>query len=205
MVIEKEIQIIGILRGVKEQYIKPLAEASINAGLKNIEITMDTPDASKLITVIKRLAENKIEVGAGTVLTKEQLEKALYAGAGFIVMPTVIPEVIKLCSEQKIPCYPGALTPTEILDAWNLGATMVKVFPSSLFGPKYFKELQGPLKHVKMLACGGVTKDNASEYIKNGASGIAFGASIYKNEWMIQGNFKMIQEEIKMLVDACTF
>lgn len=93
------------------------------------------------------------------------------------------------------------MTPQEIFEAWEAGATMVKVFPSKFFGPSYFKEIKGPLNQIELLACGGVNAENVGEFFRCGASAVAFGGSIFKKEWLTQKRFDLIEEEIKGLID----
>jgi len=132
----------------------------------------------------------------------KSLEIAMDAGATFIVTPVLVEDVMKHCVKNKIPVFPGALTPKEIYDAWNAGATMVKVFPAGVFGPEYFKEIKGPFNDIELLACGGVTPSNMKEYFSSGASAVSFGAGVFKKEWILDKNFKNIEEAIKKYVTA---
>ena len=198
----KKLPIMGILRGIDENVLEPLMEAVISAGLETVEITMNTDNAQKLIERAVRSDSRRLTVGAGTVLNVESLKTALDAGATFIVMPAIIDEVMEYCAEKVIPVFPGALTPGEIYRAWNAGATMVKVFPSGFFGPAYFKEVKGPFANIELLACGGVTAENIGAYFSNGASAVAFGASIFKKEWLADKRFDKIAAEIRRLVES---
>ena len=198
----KQLPILGILRGITHDAVKPLADVSINAGLKAIEITMNTDNAPKLIETMREYSDEKISVGAGTVTTFEILKKAIDAGAEFIVMPILNTSVMEYCNDKKIPVFPGALTPNEIFTAWQYGATMVKVFPASVFGPSYFKEIKAPLSNIELLACGGVSEKTIGEFFKNGASAAAFGASIYKKEWIENKHYELVETELKALIAA---
>jgi len=196
----KRLPILGILRGIDVGSVEPLVEASISAGLKTIEITMNTRGAATLIEKAVACAEKRLAVGAGTVLSVKSLEIAMSAGATFIVTPVLVEDVMKYCVKNKIPVFPGALTPQEIYNAWNAGATMVKVFPSGFFGPKYLKEIKGPFNDIELLACGGVTPENIKEFFGCGASAIAFGENVFKREWLAGKDFKSIEEAIKRYV-----
>jgi len=198
----RKLPIIAILRGIESDQVNPLTEASYNAGLRTLEITMNTPSAANLIKNMVRVSNGRLTIGAGTVLTLDDMKKALDAGATFIVMPTVEEKVVTYCAKKKIPVFPGALTPQEIFRAWQMGATMVKVFPAKFFGPAYFKEIKGPFSNVELLACGGVTPDNIKEFFSSGASGIAFGGSVFKKEWLANNKFKLIEEGIKNIVES---
>ncbi|MFH1577551.1 MAG: bifunctional 4-hydroxy-2-oxoglutarate aldolase/2-dehydro-3-deoxy-phosphogluconate aldolase [Candidatus Omnitrophota bacterium] len=196
----RELPLIGILRGVKADVIDPLVETVLSSGLRAIEITMNTPNAPALIRRMKQSSRGRLTIGAGTVMTMNDLRLAMDAGATFIVMPTLINSVMKYCVENSIPVFPGALTPQEIYNAWQAKATMVKVFPVKFFGPDYIKEIKGPLQDIELLACGGVTPDTIQSFFFCGASAVAFGASVFKEKWLKTGNFASIGKCIKALI-----
>jgi 2-dehydro-3-deoxyphosphogluconate aldolase/(4S)-4-hydroxy-2-oxoglutarate aldolase len=175
----------GILRGIEPDLV--LISAIDYAGLETIEITMNTKGAAELIRKAVTLSKERLTVGAGTVLDMRSLKLALDAGATFIVTPVLILEVTEYCTKNRIPVFPGALTPQEIYTAWRAGATIVKVFPSNFFGPEYFKEIKWPFNDVELMACGGVTPQNLRTYFACGASAVSFGASVFKKEWLSQG------------------
>ena len=188
--------VIGILRGVKEESLQGVAEASIAGGLQFLEITLNTADSLHLI---KKATEQFIDltVGAGTVLSLEEAKKAFDSGAKFIVAPDFEEEVAAFCVENKLAYFPGALTPTEIQRAWKSGATMVKVFPASQMGPEYFKQIKGPFDKIKLIAVGGVKPGNIKKYLGAGADAVALGGSIYSVERMENGRFSEIQKDIE--------
>jgi len=198
----KKKPLMGILRGIESGVLEPLIETLISTGLETIEITMNTKDASGLIRKAVSLSGNRLCVGAGTVLNLDSLNSALNAGASFIVMPVIIDEVLGYCVKKGIPVFPGALTPQEIFRAWSSGATMVKVFPAKFFGPEYFKEIKGPFNDIELLACSGVTPENLKSYFLNGASGVAFGASVFKKDWLENRDFTSISQRVKEYLDA---
>lgn len=193
----KKKPVLGIVRGVEPAAIAPLIEAVADAGLETIEITMNSPCAVECIETAVKASRGRMAVGAGTVIGKDILKSALDAGASFIVMPVLIKDVVDSCIKNKIPVFPGALTPQEIYDAWESGATMVKVFPAGFFGPGYFKEIKGPFADIELLACGGVTPQNTKEYLASGASAIAFGASVFKKEWIEAKDFRSIGRRVR--------
>lgn len=196
----KELPILGILRGITSESVVPITETVVSSGLKAIEITMNTPDATGLIKQMAKAADNRIAVGAGTVLSLKDLYSALDAGATFIVMPALIADVMTYCVKNSIPVFPGALTPQEIYNAWNAGATMVKVFPAKFFGPSYMKEIKGPFQDIKLLACGGISADTIGPFFSAGADAVAFGGGIFKKEWIETGKFSLIGEYISALI-----
>ncbi len=193
--------ILGILRGAEPDLAEPLTEAVLEAGLETLEITMNTPGAALIIKKAKKISAGRIAIGAGTVLNMEDLKTALDAGATFIVMPVLVKDVAAYCVDRKIPSFPGALTPLEIYDAHIAGASMVKVFPSGVFGPSYFKEIRGPFRDIELLACGGVTPENMKDYFKNGAGAVAFGASVFKKEWLDKKDFANIKKAIRRFTE----
>jgi 2-dehydro-3-deoxyphosphogluconate aldolase/(4S)-4-hydroxy-2-oxoglutarate aldolase len=199
----RKLPLLGILRGIREEDVTPLADAVAATGLAAIEITMNTPNAPALIRRLVAESKGRLMVGAGTVLSLHDLDEALAAGATFIVMPTLVADVVERCVARKIPVFPGALTPQEIFNAWQAGATMVKVFPAGSFGPGYFKEVKGPFGDIELLACGGVNAENMSSYFGAGASAAAFGGSVFRAEWLAGRDFQRIGEEVGKLVDAC--
>lgn len=197
----KKKPVMGIVRGIELEQVEPLIAAAISSGLETLEITMNTKGAAEVISLVKKIAQNHLTLGAGTVLDMDSLKQALDSGATFIVMPVLIKDVLKYCVKNKIPAFPGALTPQEIYHAWKEGATMVKVFPAKLFGPEYFQEIKGPFNDIELLACSGVTPQNMREYFLNGASAIAFGGSVFKKEWLESKDYPSIARAIKEYID----
>ncbi len=196
----KQLPIIGILRGIEPGILEPLIAAIEIAGLKTIEITMNTANAAGLIRQAAGLSKGRLALGAGTVLNMDDLKSALDSGATFIVMPVFIKEVVEYCVVNRIPVFPGALSPGEAYTAWSAGATMVKVFPAGLFGAAYFKELKGPFNDMELLACGGVTRENMKAYFTNGASAVSFGASVFKKEWLAVKDFSNVSQSIQKYI-----
>lgn len=198
----RSLPLMGILRGVQDHEIAPIAETTASAGLKAIEITMNTADAPRLIRRLKDASNGRFSVGAGTVLTVDELNRARDAGAEFMVMPTLVADVMAVCVKERIPAFPGALTPQEIDNAWRAGATMVKVFPASVFGPTYFKDIAGPFPHIDLLACGGVNTENVGRFFDCGARGASFGGSIFKRAWIEAGAYDRVEAALSALISA---
>ncbi|MDO8489062.1 MAG: bifunctional 4-hydroxy-2-oxoglutarate aldolase/2-dehydro-3-deoxy-phosphogluconate aldolase [Candidatus Omnitrophota bacterium] len=198
----KKKPILGILRGATLGIIEPLIEAVISAGLETLEITMNTQGAPELIKKAKKISAGRLVLGAGTVLTMQDLKLALKSGAGFIVMPVLVSPIVKYCIKNKIPVFPGALSPQEIYRAYEAGATMVKVFPAKFFGPEYFREIRGPFNGMELLACGGVTPENLKDYFTSGASAVSFGASVFRKDWLLNKDFKSVGLAVKKFMDA---
>ena len=199
----KELPLMGILRGVRPVETAPLAEAVARSGLNAIEITMNTKGAAAIIADMKKSLNGRAMIGAGTVLSMDHLRSAVDSGASFIVTPVFIDDVVSYCVKHSIPVFPGALTPSEIYRAWRAGAAMVKVFPSTSFGPEYFSRIKGPFGDIELLACGGVSPESIPAFFKNGASAFAFGASVFRREWLEKGDYASVTSAIEALIGSC--
>jgi 2-dehydro-3-deoxyphosphogluconate aldolase / (4S)-4-hydroxy-2-oxoglutarate aldolase len=194
--------VVGILRGFNESQVTSIVQAAIRAGLTNLEITMNSPDASSQIRHALEIAEGRMNIGAGTVLNLELLDQALSAGASFIVTPTLAEPVITECVSERIPIFPGALTPTEIMTAWDLGATMVKVFPAESLGPSYIRALKAPLPQVKLLPTGGVDLKTLADFIKAGADGFGVGSPLFNSARINAGDWEWIEAQCKSFAET---
>lgn len=198
----KDLPLVGIMRGISAVHMPAIVETLVKAGLGYVEVTMNTPGAAEIIREVKRIAGDRMKVGAGTVLSTGDLRTALDSGAEFIVTPVMVADVVRECVERKVHVLPGAFTPKEVFEAWSAGAALVKVFPASMLGPKYFKELKGPFNDVKLMAVGGVNEDNIGDYFKSGADAVAFGASVFKREWIEKKDYSAIGALVGRYVEA---
>ena len=204
-----DVPVVGILRDIPQGAEEACANTAAHCFLIAIEVTMNTSAAAEIIAKLKACAKPYgIQVGAGTVRNLKDLKIALNAGAEFIVSPNTVEAVIKKCVEENIPDIPGALSPTEVQNAFDWGATCVKIFPvGNVGGPSYIKALRGPFRDIPLLACGGVSTDNVADYFKSGVNLVAFGASIFKpalmqaNDWETIGkNLSAFLEKVKACV-----
>lgn len=200
----KEMPVIGILRDIPRGAEEMCAATAHKCGLKAIEVTMNTDGAPEIIDALHQACKSYgILVGAGTVRHDKDLERALHAGASFIVTPNTRTNIIRTAAGSNTPIIPGALTPTEVQKAYDLGATAVKVFPvDCVGGSKYIKALRGPFRDIPLLACSGVNPENAADYIKAGANLLAFGGSIFSAKLMQEGNWDEIGRRLTELLDA---
>jgi 2-dehydro-3-deoxyphosphogluconate aldolase/(4S)-4-hydroxy-2-oxoglutarate aldolase len=173
-----EMPVIGILRNVPLPEIEAILPYYIKAGFTNLEVTMNSTGAEEMI---RHLSENypSLNIGAGTVCDKNDLKRAVKAGASFIVTPVVDEKVIKKCVKWRIPIFPGAFSPLEIYSASKYGATGVKVFPANHLGPSYIKDVLAPFQHLKLYPTGGVNLENISAYFKAGAKGLGMGGTLF--------------------------
>jgi len=171
-------RLIAILRGDFGNRWQQIADALVAGGVAALEITLNSPGALAGIRELKASGGNHVIVGAGTVLTAEQAQAAIDAGAEFIVAPDTDESMISVCVARNIPVMPGAYTATEIKRAYQLGATLVKVFPAP--GPDYIKAIRGPLDHIPLMVTGGVGLDNVADYFKAGAAAVGLGSNLVK-------------------------
>jgi 2-dehydro-3-deoxyphosphogluconate aldolase/(4S)-4-hydroxy-2-oxoglutarate aldolase len=194
--------VMGIVRGVAEENLSEVMSTVISAGLRFVEVTLNTPNALHLIQKASNTFSNQICIGAGTVVTLAEAQLAVNAGAKFIVSPTLNIEVADFCRQESLAYFPGALTPTEIEKAWNAGATMVKVFPASHVGAEYFRVIKGPFEKIRLMAVGGVAVKNISDYLSSGADAVALGGSILSPSRMSNKEFSLIKKEIEVFLLA---
>lgn len=193
----EEEPVMGIIRGITEDSLSGVMDAAIAGGLRFLEITLNTPNAPRLIELINRDYSGSLCVGAGTVLTIKDAEIAVASEARFLVSPTVKPDIAAYCRKKNLAYFPGAMTPTEIETAWNSGAAMVKVFPASQLGPGYIKEVKGPFQDIKLMAVGGINRENVPLYLAAGASALALGGSIFSLERMNKHQYSQIRVDIE--------
>jgi 2-dehydro-3-deoxyphosphogluconate aldolase/(4S)-4-hydroxy-2-oxoglutarate aldolase len=163
---------------------------------------MTVPGAIGLIEQIAPTLPPEFILGAGTILDSETARQALLAGARYIVSPVYRPEVVKLCHRYDAAAMPGCFTPTEILDAWETGADVVKVFPATALGPGFFKDVRGPLPQVKLMPTGGVSLANAGEWIKAGAVAIGVGTAMVESKAVASNDWAAITETARRFVGA---
>jgi len=197
--------IVGIVRNISLDDLKQILPIYKEAGLTTIEITMNTPGADEMIRYAVEYESENLNIGAGTVCTKEDLELALDAGAKFIVTPIISKKVIKSCVKKGIPIFPGAFTPTEIYNAWSLGATMVKIYPATSLGPEYIKDLKAPMNQLKLLPTGGVGLENMSNFLKAGANGLGIGGQLFDKKLIHDKNWQGLSDHFKQFVQKLSF
>jgi 2-dehydro-3-deoxyphosphogluconate aldolase/(4S)-4-hydroxy-2-oxoglutarate aldolase len=171
--------LVAVVRAENEDMANRITEACLEGGVSAIEITFTVPGAHKVIEALaKRFTAEQIILGAGTVLDPETARIAILSGAKFVVSPSLNTETIRLCNRYRIACMPGAMTIREVIDCLEAGADIIKVFPGELFGPKIIKSIKGPLPQAELMPTGGVSVDNAAEWIKAGAVALGAGSSL---------------------------
>jgi 2-dehydro-3-deoxyphosphogluconate aldolase/(4S)-4-hydroxy-2-oxoglutarate aldolase len=179
--IESRIRTVGlipILRRMPEEQLLALAEAIIAGGAEAIEVTLDSPGAVDAICSLRQRYGGSALLGAGTVMTTEQIEEAIEAGAQFLLSPHLDVSLVHRAKEMGAIFMPGVLTPTEIVQAEGAGVTLMKLFPAGPLGPSYLKDLLGPFRGRAFFPTGGVTPDNVADFIRAGAAGVGMGSAL---------------------------
>lgn len=200
----RDARLLGILRDAPRASLPDLAATAREAGLAFLEVAMNTPDAAEQIALLRGLLDGFCQIGAGTVLDLPTAERAVAAGATFLVSPCFSPVVQDYADSRGLPTLPGAFTPREVWEAHRNGAAIVKLFPAkSAGGPGYVKELRGPFRDIPLLACGGVCPANAAEYLRAGTDALAFGGSVFSPARLAAGDFDAVRTDLLALRDAC--
>ena len=198
-----EMPLVVIMRGFPTETAKSLTRALSQGGLKTIEVTMNTPDAPEQIRqIIEQHEGEDIQIGAGTVTHPKVLERALDAGASFIVTPHWNDAVVAQCQSSKIPFLPGCMTPTEIWSAHEAGALAAKVFPAESLGPKYIQSIKAPLPQVRLAPTGGVTIERMKAYWLAGADAFGIGSPLFPEEAVASGDWSRIEKLARNYVEA---
>ena len=186
-------RLIAVIRSQGREEALATAKAAVNGGVKFIEITFSVPGA---LDVIEQLVSgSNAHIGAGTVLSTEQARSAIAAGARFVVSPSLELDLIPVCHEADVACYPGAATPSEILAAARAGADLIKIFPADcLGGPNFIRQMRGPFPAARFMVSGGVTLDNVREYVHAGVTGICLGSTFLAAALAEQGERGLVNE-----------
>jgi 2-dehydro-3-deoxyphosphogluconate aldolase / (4S)-4-hydroxy-2-oxoglutarate aldolase len=186
--------IVAVVRADTSEPLVKVAKALAQGGVTAIEVTFTVPGAIDVIRQVSHQLGDSIALGAGTVLDAETARAAILAGAEYIVAPTLNHEVIRLCRRYDKAVMPGALTPTEILAAWESGADIVKVFPADVGGPAYLKALRGPLPQIRLMPTGGVDLSTAESFLKAGACCLGVGSALVDPKAVATGDFAQIRD-----------
>jgi 2-dehydro-3-deoxyphosphogluconate aldolase/(4S)-4-hydroxy-2-oxoglutarate aldolase len=192
--------IVAVIRMKDPNKLQAVVDAIAEGGIRALEITMTVPGAVDLIRdLAPRLPEGFI-LGAGTVLDAETVARVADAGARYVVSPVFRRPVIEACRARDLAAMPGCFTPTEILDAWDAGADIVKVFPATTLGPSYLKDVRAPLPQVKLMPTGGVTVENAGDWIRAGAVAVGVGTSLLDAKAIADGNFHVLKTNAERMI-----
>ena len=199
----REVGIIPIIRASSADAVMPVAEALLQAGLPVVEITLTVPNAIDAIGAVAKRFAGKLLVGAGTVTDAESARRAAEAGAEFIVTPCLVREVIEAARRADVAVLPGALTPTEVFEAFRAGGDMVKVFPAqSVGGAAYLRALRGPFPDIPLVPTGGVTLENVAELFKAGAAAVGVGTELISKDALDRRDYAAIGALAEQFVAA---
>ena len=192
--------VVAIIRMPDPAALRAVVDALAEGGVRALEVTMTVPRAIELIAEIAPTLPSDFLFGAGTVLDADTVHRAVGAGAQFIVSPVFKPEVVKAAHADDVPVMPGWFTPTEILGAWEMGADIIKVFPATSVGPGYLKDIRGPLPHIKLMPTGGVSIDNAGDWLRAGAIGVGVGSALVDTKAIAAKQFNVIADNARRIV-----
>ncbi|WP_298836127.1 bifunctional 4-hydroxy-2-oxoglutarate aldolase/2-dehydro-3-deoxy-phosphogluconate aldolase [Clostridium sp.] len=187
-----------ILRGYDYNQTRNIVEILSNSRIKSVEIALKDSNVKDILKKIVDEFGDKILIGAGTILTKEDLIDVVKIGAKFVLSPIMFSEEqLQICKKNMVISVPGAFTPSEIYKSFQDGAGIVKVFPANTVTPKYFKDIKAPLGELKLMAVGGVNAKNALDYLANGADFLGIGSGIFSREDVIKGNYENVKKSIE--------
>lgn len=192
--------LIAILRGVTGESADRTVEALCEGGIRFVEVTMNTDGAPQMIERWRTKYGSRLRVGAGTVLSLQDAERAAQAGAEYLISPHLDEAIVTYALEHGLGVFPGAMTPTEIVRAHVLGATAVKVFPAASLGLAYIQELQGPLHHIPVIPTGGVTLDNLHRYFEAGALAVGIGSQLVDKQRIAAEDYDAIRDQAAAFV-----
>jgi len=203
----ERVGLIPVLRAKSVAQGRAVVDAMIAGGITIVEVTMTVPGAINLLKELQKAYGSELLLGSGTVTTADQAQATIDAGAEFVVSPSLHPDVIRVTKTNKKISCPGALTPTEVITAWNAGADYVKIFPcSAVGGASYLKSLLAPFPHLKLIPTGGVTLQTAESFIKAGARALGVGSDLVNLAAIDAGHAENITETarayLKVLADA---
>lgn len=193
--------IVAIMRRTESSLAVETAQALLEGGVEVVEVTLNTPGAEDMLRALAKAIGDRVLIGAGTVMSAEDVRRAFDAGAQFIVSPHTDAAVIEATRKAGAPSLPGAFTPTEIVNAWQLGASLVKVFPVGSVGPRYLRDVLAPLTQIPMVPTGGVTLENAAEFIRAGAKGLGLGSDLVSPKAVAARDFGSIAERARRFVE----
>jgi 2-dehydro-3-deoxyphosphogluconate aldolase/(4S)-4-hydroxy-2-oxoglutarate aldolase len=194
--------IVAVIRTQRPEILGDVAQALLAGGVDVMEVTFTVPRAPQVLEQVADRLGGQILLGAGTVLDAETARIAILSGAQFVVSPTVNAEVIRLCRRYDKLVMPGALTPTEVLTAWEQGADIVKIFPSEVTGAAYLRALRGPLPQVRMMPTGGVNLQTAAAFLHAGAYALGVGGALVDPQAIAAGDLAKIEKLARQFVEV---
>jgi 2-dehydro-3-deoxyphosphogluconate aldolase/(4S)-4-hydroxy-2-oxoglutarate aldolase len=192
--------VVAVIRIKEPDKLRPVIDAVAEGGVRALEVTMTVPGAVDMIRRLAPVLPAGFLLGAGTVLDPGTAALVIDAGAQFVVSPVFRRPLINACHSRGVPAIPGCFTPTEILEAWDAGADVVKVFPATALGPAFFRDVRGPLPQVKLMPTGGVTVENAGEWIRAGAVAVGVGTALLDAGAIAAGDYGTLRSKAQTIV-----
>lgn len=193
-------KVVAVIRIKDAARLAQVAAALQRGGVGVLEVTMTVPGAVEIIREMARAKAPGTLIGAGTVLDAGTATDVIAAGADFVVSPITDPETVRACRDAGVLVAPGAFTPTEIVAAWRGGADIVKVFPATSLGPQFFRDLRGPLPHIRLMPTGGVTLENAAEFLAAGAAAVGIGTALVDAKAVEAGDWEALEARARRLM-----
>lgn len=196
----EQLGVVAVIRLRDPGKLRAVVDALMAGGIKALEVTMTVPGAVDLIRGLAPTLPEGFLLGAGTVVNATMAHAVIGSGAQFVISPVFRREMIAACHEHDVPAMPGCFTPTEILEAHDAGADVIKIFPATALGPQYIKDVKAPLPQVKLMPTGGVSPENAGDWIRAGAVAVAAGSQVLDAKAIDSGHFGLITENARRIV-----
>lgn len=197
-----ELKAVAVIRMEDPSKLIKVAEAIYEGGVKAIEITMTVPNAIETIALASKEIGDKVLIGVGSILNQEMAQKAIDAGAKYVVSPIFKKEIIETSHKNGIPAMPGTFTPTEAQLAWEAGADIIKIFPADVLGMSFIKGMKAPMPHLKVMPTGGVSLTNAGEWLKAGACAVGVGSALIDKKAILEENYTVLTKNAKQIMES---
>jgi 2-dehydro-3-deoxyphosphogluconate aldolase/(4S)-4-hydroxy-2-oxoglutarate aldolase len=197
-----EFKAVAVIRMEDPSKLIKVAEAIYEGGVKAIEITMTVPNAIETIALASKEIGDKVLIGVGSILNQEMAQKAIDAGAKYVVSPIFKKEIIERSHKNGIPAMPGTFTPTEAQLAWEAGADIIKIFPADVLGMSFIKGMKAPMPHLKVMPTGGVSLTNAGEWLKAGACAVGVGSALIDKKAILEENYTVLTKNAKQIMES---
>lgn len=194
-----ELQVVAVIRADDVDTLKHIIDALVEGGISALEITMTVPRALEMIEEIAHSKGDQVLLGVGSVLDAETARLAINAGARYVVSPVFKKAIVEMAHRYNLPAMPGCFSPTEIFEAHEAGADIVKVFPAGQLGMKYFKAIKAPMPHLQLMPTGGVSLTNAPEWLAAGACAVGIGSSLLDKQAIVEGRYEQITKNAQVL------
>lgn len=196
-------RLVVVIRGEHASQYGPIVQTLADAGVRSVELTLSTPGTLEALPALAETVGDDVDVAIGTITTPDQLTRAAERGARYVVTPVTRPELLDAAQHAHIAIIPGGLTPTELHEGWAAGAAAVKVFPASVVGPGYVKDLRGPFPDIRVIPSGGVDLDAATAWLDAGAEAVSVGGPLL-GDALRGGSLDALAERARAFVAACT-